>query len=93
MDGRVLAINNAIKDYNIPIMSYSAKFCSALYGPFRDVCKSAPQKFDRSSYQLPCGSKELAMAAVKRDIDEGASFIMVKPISAYLDIVNEIKHQ
>ncbi len=42
MDGRVLAIKNAIKDYNIPIMSYSAKFCSALYGPFRDVCKSAP---------------------------------------------------
>lgn len=93
MDGRVLAIKTAIQAYNVPIMSYSAKFCSALYGPFRDVCKSAPQKFDRSSYQLPCGSKELALAAVKRDLEEGASYVMVKPISAYLDIASEIKRQ
>lgn len=72
-------------------MAYSAKFCSGLYGPFRDVCKSAPSKFDRSCYQIPCGSKELAIKAVKRDLEEGADYIMVKPITPYVDLVCEIK--
>jgi porphobilinogen synthase len=59
MDGRVLAIKQALIDegLRVPVMAYSAKFCSGLYGPFRDVCNSAPSKFDRSSYQLPVGSK------------------------------------
>lgn len=72
-------------------MAYSAKFCSGLYGPFRDICKSAPTKFNRSSYQLPCGSKELAIKAVERDLKEGADYVIVKPISPYIDIVCEIK--
>lgn len=50
MDGRVLAIKEALYNTRTAIMAYSAKFCSAFYGPFRDVCKSAPSKFDRSSY-------------------------------------------
>lgn len=93
MDGRVREIRKALGQRNVSVMSYSAKFCSGLYGPFRDVCQSAPQKFDRSSYQLPPGSRELALRAVRRDIQQGADYIMVKPISAYLDVVRDIKNQ
>jgi len=95
MDGRVLAIKEKLlkHGHRIPVMSYSSKFCSALYGPFRDVCKSAPSKFDRSSYQLPVGSLELALKAVERDLNEGADFVMVKPITPYLDVVSKIKQK
>ena len=75
------------------MLSYSAKFCSSLYGPFRDVCKSAPKNFDRSVYQLPTGRIELALRAVERDLAEGADIIMVKPITAYLDVVSKIKEK
>lgn len=74
-------------------MSYSAKFASSYYGPFRDVCKSKPSSGNRKSYQLPIDSKELALKAVDRDVEEGADFIMVKPITTYLDIVSEIKRK
>ena len=87
----MLAIKEALHNTRAAIMAYSAKFCSAFYGPFRDVCKSAPSKFDRSTYQLPVGSTELALKAVQRDIEEGADFVMVKPITHYLDIVSKIK--
>lgn len=70
-------------------MSYSAKFSSCLYGPFRDAAHSAPSFGDRKKYQLPVGSSALAMRAIERDIDEGADFIMVKPGTFYLDIVKE----
>ena len=93
MDSRIGAIKYEFlkRGWEKPIISYSAKFSSNFYGPFRDVCKSTPKKFDRKGYQLPCDSKELALKAVSRDISEGADFIMVKPITGYLDIVSEIK--
>lgn len=95
MDGRVGALKSELRKrgLEIPVMAYSAKFCSGFYGPFRDICNSAPQLGDRKGYQLPCDSKELALRAVERDIEEGADFIMVKPISAYMDIVSEIKRK
>ncbi|CAD8165915.1 unnamed protein product [Paramecium octaurelia] len=96
MDNRVGAIKELLDQHpnlRVPIMSYSSKFCSALYGPFRDVCCSAPQKFDRSSYQLPPGGRQLALQAAERDLKEGAGYVMVKPITAYLDIAAEIKRR
>lgn len=95
MDGRIGAIKKAIRELGmeIPVLAYSAKFSSSFYGPFRDVCQSAPQKGDRKGYQLPSDSKELALRAVQRDLEEGADFVMVKPITAYLDIANEIKNK
>lgn len=95
MDGRIGAIKQALlkRKLEIPIMAYSAKFCSSFYGPFRDICNSSPQKGDRKGYQLPYDSKEIALRAVARDLEEGADFVMVKPISAYLDIVSEIKRK
>lgn len=70
-------------------MSYSAKFSSCLYGPFRDAAHSAPSFGDRKNYQLPVGSSGLAMRAITRDVKEGADVIMVKPGTLYLDIVKE----
>ncbi|EGR29745.1 hypothetical protein IMG5_149280 [Ichthyophthirius multifiliis] len=93
MDGRIATIKYELlkRGLEIPIMSYSAKFASSFYGPFRDACKSAPGKSDRQAYQLPCDSIELALKAVQRDLEEGADFIMVKPISSYLDVARAIK--
>ncbi len=95
MDGRIAEIKNELKKrgLEVPVMSYSTKFASKLYGPFRDVCKSAPKVGDRRGYQLPIDSKELAMKAAERDVEEGADFLMVKPISAYLDIAAELKNR
>lgn len=70
-------------------MSYSAKFSSCLYGPFRDAAHSAPSFGDRKKYQLPVGSRGLALKAINRDLIEGADVIMIKPGSLYLDIVRE----
>ena len=71
--------------------SYSAKFASSFYGPFRDAAKSAPASGDRKCYQLPPGSRGLAARAVARDVEEGADMLMVKPGLAYLDIVAQTK--
>lgn len=71
----------------MPVMSYGAKFCSKLYGPFRNACGSAPSKNGRHGYQLPIGSKDLAIRALERDLEEGADIIMVKPGIFYIDIV------
>jgi porphobilinogen synthase len=68
-------------------MSYGSKFCSKLYGPFRTACGSAPSKGGRSTYQLPVGSKDLALRAFERDIEEGADIVMVKPGIFYIDII------
>ena len=73
------------------VMSYSSKFASAFYGPFRDAAKSAPAFGDRRAYQLPQGSLGLAMRASARDVAEGADVLMVKPCLAYLDVVRELK--
>ncbi|CAH8660543.1 unnamed protein product [Schistosoma curassoni] len=95
MDGRVKKIKTAIQSIGlsgkVAVMSYSAKFASCLYGPFRDAAQSAPSFGDRRHYQLPPGAKGLALRAAIRDANEGADFIMVKPGLPYLDIVNEIR--
>ena len=96
MDGRVGAIRKALdeKDFtDIPIMSYSAKYASAFYGPFRDACDSSPKFGDRKSYQMDPGNSDEAMREVALDIEEGADIIMVKPAMAFLDIVRRVKDE
>ncbi|XP_063424440.1 delta-aminolevulinic acid dehydratase-like [Mytilus trossulus] len=95
MDGRVGAIKQILADNGlgntVTVMSYSAKFSSSFYGPFRDAAKSAPAFGDRKCYQLPPGSSGLAERAVDRDVQEGADILMVKPGLAYLDVVKMVK--
>ncbi|GFP74943.1 porphobilinogen synthase [Clostridium fungisolvens] len=90
MDGRVAAIRGALDENNLEnvgIMAYSAKYCSAFYGPFREAANSAPQFGDRKSYQMdPANSRE-AVREMENDIEEGADIIMVKPALSYLDII------
>ncbi|MBF0386385.1 MAG: porphobilinogen synthase [Candidatus Omnitrophica bacterium] len=74
-----------------PIMSYSAKFASAYYGPFRDAADSAPQFGDRRTYQLDPGNAQAALTVVLADIAQGADIVMVKPGLPYLDIIRQIK--
>ena len=95
MDGRVSYIRNALDKNgfsNIPIMSYSAKFCSAFYGPFRDAADSAPKFGDRKSYQMDPANRREALKEVYMDIEEGADIVMVKPALPYLDIIREVKN-
>ena len=90
MDGRVSAIRNALDEnglINTPIMSYSAKFASGYYSPFRDAAESAPEFGDRKSYQMNYANGKEALREIADDIDEGADMVMVKPALAYLDIV------
>ncbi|CEH18314.1 tetrapyrrole porphobilinogen synthase [Ceraceosorus bombacis] len=95
MDGRVGAIKRALIDNGLvgktSLMSYSAKFASSLYGPFRDAVASAPAFGDRRCYQLPQNARGLARRAIVRDVGEGADIIMVKPGSIYLDILAEAR--
>jgi len=95
MDGRVLAIKKTLAENGfgnrVSVLSYSVKFSSSFYGPFREAAKSAPAFGDRKKYQLPCGSRGLAVRAAARDVSEGADMIMVKPGLAYLDLVRETK--
>lgn len=94
MDGRVLQIRQGLDEQklsHVAILSYSAKFASAFYGPFRQATNNAPEFGDRRAYQLPPGSRALALKAVGRDLREGADFIMVKPAGPYLDIVRDIR--
>lgn len=94
MDGQVGAIRKALDDAgfeNIPIMAYSAKYCSAFYGPFRDAVSSSFGNGSRSAYQMQCGNRREAMREIELDVDEGADIIMVKPASHYLDIIREAR--
>lgn len=94
MDGRVEAIRIALDGEGfseIPIMSYSAKYASAFYGPFRDAAESTPQFGDRRSYQMDPANRREALREVALDIEEGADIIMVKPAMTYLDIISDIK--
>ncbi|MCL5103552.1 MAG: porphobilinogen synthase [Armatimonadetes bacterium] len=94
MDGRVLAIREALDERGLvdtPIMSYSAKFASAFYGPFRDAAGCAPSFGDRSSYQMDPPNRREAMKEMSLDMDEGADIIMVKPALAYLDIISDAR--
>jgi porphobilinogen synthase len=77
---------------HLPVMSYSVKFASAFYGPFRDAAESAPQFGDRRTYQMdPAGDPGQAFREVDLDLAEGADLIMVKPALAYLDILRSVK--
>lgn len=93
MDGRVAAIRDALDSYgytHIPVMSYSAKFASGYYAPFRDAAHSAPGFGDRKTYQMdPANGKE-ALREVEDDIVEGADIIIIKPGLAYLDVLKEV---
>lgn len=92
MDGRVAAIRKALDENGFsdtPIMSYSAKFASAYYSPFRDAAESAPCFGDRKTYQMDNANGREALREVEDDIAEGADIVMVKPALAYLDVVKE----
>lgn len=101
MDGRILTIREALEDegfQNTGIMSYSAKYASSFYGPFRDALDSAPVDIknvpkDKKTYQMDYANRFEAIRETQMDIDEGADIVMVKPGLAYLDIVREIKNE
>ncbi|NLK94778.1 MAG: porphobilinogen synthase [Clostridiales bacterium] len=95
MDGRVKYIRDVLDENgykSVSIMSYSAKYCSAFYGPFREAADSAPKFGDRKSYQMDPGNRREAIKEVKLDILEGADIVMVKPALSYLDIIREVKN-
>ena len=92
MDGRVAAIRRILDENgfeNTPIMSYSAKYASAFYGPFRDAAGSAPAFGDRRGYQMDPHNRKEAMKECALDVEEGADILMVKPALSYLDIIRE----
>ncbi|MBK6266989.1 porphobilinogen synthase [Marivirga sp. S37H4] len=94
MDGRVEVIRDVLDDNNfenVSIMSYSAKYASAFYGPFRDALDSAPKSGDKKTYQMNPANKHEALIEAELDADEGADFLMVKPALAYLDVIHLLK--
>jgi porphobilinogen synthase len=96
MDGRVGAIRTLLDERGheqVGIMAYSAKYCSAFYGPFRDAADSAPQFGDRRSHQMDPSNVEEALHEVEADLDEGADVIMVKPALHYLDVIWRVKER
>ncbi|MGM0392296.1 MAG: porphobilinogen synthase [Bacteroidota bacterium] len=95
MDGRIFEIRSLLEDegfYDTGIMSYSAKYASAFYGPFRDALDSAPGFGDKKSYQMDPANRDEAVKETLMDIEEGADIVMVKPGLCYLDIVRDIKN-
>ena len=97
MDGMIAAIRKGFDENGferLPIMSYSAKYASAFYGPFREAAESAPQFGDRRSYQMaPDSAPGQAMREIAQDVAEGADIIMVKPALPYLDIIRMAKDE
>jgi porphobilinogen synthase len=96
MDGFVAAIREGLDSAgftNVPIMSYSVKYASAYYGPFREAAHSAPQFGDRKTYQMDPANAREALREAESDVLEGADFLMVKPALAYLDILRTLKDQ
>ncbi|MCR4890000.1 MAG: porphobilinogen synthase [Ruminococcus sp.] len=94
MDGRVAAIRAALDEAgykNMPILSYSAKFASGYYSPFRDAAQSAPSFGDRRTYQMDNANVREAVREIADDIDEGADMVMVKPALAYLDVLRTVR--
>jgi porphobilinogen synthase len=90
MDGAVKAIRNALDAENFPmtaIMSYSAKYASCFYGPFREAAESPPAFGDRRTYQMDAANWREAMREIALDVEEGADIVMVKPALAYLDVI------
>ncbi len=96
MDGRVGAIRNHLDDNgfsDVSIMSYTAKYASAFYGPFRDALNSAPKHGDKKTYQMNPANKREAILEAELDYLEGADMLMVKPALCYLDIIHVLKEQ
>lgn len=94
MDGRIGAIREALEENNFTntgIMSYSAKYASCFYGPFRDALDSAPGFGDKKTYQMNYTNRLEAIKETLMDVEEGADIVMVKPALAYLDIIREVK--
>lgn len=96
MDGRIAAIRESLDQAGytyIPIMSYSLKYASNYYGPFRQAANSKPQFGDRQSYQMDYHNKRDVLEIMQEDIDQGADLIMVKPAMSYLDHVQTLKNE
>ncbi|MBK2028193.1 porphobilinogen synthase [Francisella noatunensis] len=94
MDGMIIAMRQALDESGfetVSIMSYSVKYTSAYYGPFRSACSSS-LKGDRKTYQMDYRNKKEAIREALADVEQGADFIMVKPALSYLDIINELSH-
>ena len=94
MDGRVGAIREALDSEgftNVLIMSYTAKYASHFYGPFRDALDSAPKAGDKKTYQMNFANRREALKELELDINEGADIVMVKPGLSYLDIISDLK--
>ena len=95
MDGRVAWIRDVLDSNgfaNVSIMSYTAKYASAFYGPFRDALDSAPKKGDKKSYQMNPANRREALRELALDEAEGADIVMIKPALSYLDIIREVKN-
>jgi len=95
MDGRILAIREALEDnefVDVGIMSYSVKYASSFYGPFRDALDSAPGFGDKKTYQMDPSNSSEGISEVEQDLEEGADIIMIKPGMPYLDMVRHIKN-
>ena len=95
MDGRILSIREALEENGLNktgIMSYSAKYASCFYGPFRDALDSAPGFGDKKTYQMDPANRIEAVKESLMDVEEGADIVMVKPALAYLDIIREVKN-
>lgn len=95
MDGRIGAIRNGLEEEGFiktGIMSYSAKYASCFYGPFRDALDSAPGFGDKKTYQMDIANRTEAIKETMMDVEEGADIVMVKPALAYLDIIREVKN-
>jgi porphobilinogen synthase len=94
MDGRVSSIREALDENgytDVSIMSYTAKYASAFYGPFRDALNSAPKSGDKKTYQMNPANKREALLEAELDFNEGADMLMVKPALCYLDIIHLLK--
>ncbi len=95
MDGRIGAIRAALEESGFTktgIMSYSAKYASCFYGPFRDALDSAPGFGDKKTYQMDYANRTEAIKETLIDIEEGADIVMIKPALAYLDIIRDVKN-
>jgi porphobilinogen synthase len=94
MDGRVGTIRHQLDEEGhpgTPIVSYAAKYASAFYGPFRDAADSTPEFGDRRGYQMDPANAEEAVREAQLDLEEGADMLIVKPATAYLDVVRRVK--
>lgn len=96
MDGRIGAIRRALETaghHQTGIMSYSAKYASCFYGPFRDALDSAPGFGDKKTYQMDPANRREAIKEILLDLEEGADIVMIKPALSYLDIIREVRNE